>query len=386
MVVQRPWMNDELTMLAKTARRFAEVELVPNEERWGKQQHVDREVWLKAGAAGLLCPSISEEYGGGGGNVLHEAAIFYEQARAVAPGMGNAVHSGIVAHYLKNFASAEQKREWLPKMASGELVGAIAMSEPGAGSDLLSIRTQAIRHGDYYVINGSKTWISNGLMADLILVVCKTDPAAGHRGISVIVVEPAKVEGFRRGKPLNKIGLHSQDTAELFFEDMRVPTANLLGPDEGNGFKQLMKELPRERVITAIVAQAYMDRAVEEAISYANARKVFGDQLINFQNSRFKLAECLTKTRVAQSFIDSCLAALLDETLDNTTAAMAKYWITDTCGEVVDQCLQLHGAYGYTVEYPIARIYQNVRINRILAGSNEIMKEIIGRDIAKHAG
>ena len=382
---QPSWMTPELESLRDTARRFYERELVPNEDRWASQQMVDREVWLKAGEAGLLCAGIPEEYGGGGGSFLHEAVIFGEQTRMLANGLGNGVHSGIVAHYIHNFASEEQKRRWLPKMATGELVGAIAMTEPGTGSDLQSIRTRAVRDGDHYVIDGAKTYISNGQHAGLVCVVAKTDPDpnAGAKGISIIVVETEGTEGLRRGKPLHKVGLHSQDTSELFFDGLRVPCANLLGSEEGQGFRQLMKELPRERLIASFSALGAMERAIEETLAFTAQRRVFGQPLLGMQNTRFKLAECETKARLAAVFADHCATLLQRGELDPATAAMAKYWTTQACGEVVDECVQLHGGAGYMTEYPIARLYQNVRIYRILAGTNEIMKELIARELEK---
>ena len=378
---QSTWMTPELETFQDSVRRFYERELVPNEDRWGRQQHVDREVWHKAGAAGLLCVGIAEEYGGGGGSFKHEAILFYEQSRAIVPGLGNGVHTGIVSHYIDNFGSEAQKREWLPKMARGELVAALAISEPGAGSDVQGIRTRAVRDGEHYVVNGGKTFISNGQLAELIVVVVKTDPDAGSRGISLLVFETAKVEGFRRGRVLEKIGMHAQDTSELFFDDMRVPCENLLGSNEGEGFRQLMKELPRERLITAMSAQGSMDRAIAETLAYVSQRKLFGDTLFGFQNTRMKLAECETKATVSRAFIDQCVNQLSAGELTSTTAAMAKWWCTDALGQIVDECLQLHGGYGYMTEYPIARIYQNARIGRILAGSNEIMKELVARDL-----
>ena len=380
---QPSWMSAELETLRDNVRRFCETELLPNEERWSAQQCVDREVWFKAGAAGLLCPGIKEEYGGGGGNFLHEAVIFCEPARMLCPGLGNSLHSGIVAHYIENFASEAQKLEWLPKMASGELVGGLAMTEPGTGSDLQSVRTGAVIDGDHYVINGAKTYITNGSTANLICLVLKTDPTKGSKGISIVVVETDKVQGFRRGRTLAKIGLHSQDTAELFFDDMRVPRANLLGPEEGQGFRQLMKELARERLITAMVSLACMERAIEETLAFTASRKVFGQSLLAMQNTRFKLAECETKATLAGAFLDQCAQKLLVGGLDSGTAAMAKWWVTEACGQVVDECVQLHGGAGCMLEYPIARLYQNVRVHRILAGTNEIMKELIARDMEK---
>lgn len=379
-----PWMTPELETLRDSARRFYETELLPHEERWSQQQVVDREVWYKAGAAGLLCPGIAEAYGGGGGNFLHEVVLFAEQGRMLCPGLGNALHSGIVAHYIDNFASEAQKRDWLPRMATGELVGGLAMTEPGTGSDLQSIRTTARRDGEDYVVNGAKTYITNGSTANLVCLVVKTDPGQGAKGISIVVVETDKVaQGFRRGRTLAKVGLHSQDTAELFFDDMRVPCANLLGPREGEGFRQLMKELGRERVITAAMSLACMERAIEETLQFTASRKVFGQDLLSLQNTRFKLAECETKASLARAWLDRCIGLLAAGTLDNASAAMAKWWITEACGQVVDECVQLHGGAGYMLEYPVARLYQNVRIHRILAGTNEIMKELIAREMEK---
>ncbi len=383
--MHRPtWMTPELETLRDNVRRFCLTELLPNEPRWAQQQCVDRDTWYKAAAAGLLLPGIAEAYGGGGGNFLHEAVIFSEPVRLLCGGLGHALHSGIVAHYLKNFASEAQKLDWLPRMARGELIGGLAMTEPGTGSDLQSIRTTARRDGDHYVINGAKTYITNGSSANLICLVLKTDPTQGARGISIIVVETGRVEGgFRRGRTLSKIGLHSQDTAELFFDDMRVPVTHLLGTEEGQGFKQLMKELARERLITALASFACMERAVEETLAFTAQRRVFGQPLLSMQNTRFKLAECDTMVSLAGTFLDRCVQQLMDGTLDPATAAKAKWWITDTCGTVVDECLQLHGGAGYMTEYPIAQLYQNVRIHRILAGTNEIMKELIARDLDK---
>ncbi|MEO8298621.1 MAG: acyl-CoA dehydrogenase family protein [Burkholderiales bacterium] len=381
---QPSWMTPELETLRDSVRRFCETELLPNEERWSQQQQVDPSAWRKAGEAGLLCAGISEEYGGGGGGFLHEVIILSEPIRMMCGGLGNGVHSGLVSHYIENFASEAQKRAWLPKMATGELIAALAMTEPGTGSDLQAIRTSAVKDGDDYVINGSKTYITNGATANLICLVLKTDPTKGGKGLSIIVVETDKVEkGFRRGRILNKVGMHSQDTSELFFDDMRVPRANLLGAEEGQGFIQLMKELTRERLVTAICAHASMERAIEETLQFTAQRQVFGQSLLSMQNTRFKLAECETKSALAGAFIDQCLQKLLAGQLDTATAAMAKWWVTEVCGQVVDECLQLHGGAGYMLEYPIGRLYQDVRITRILAGTNEIMKELIARDMEK---
>ena len=378
---QRPWITDDLAMFQDGIRKFIERELAPHEERWWKQQHVDREIWRKAGEMGMLCASIPEEYGGGGGNFAHEAIITLEQSRAGVSSLGTNVHSGIVAHYILRYGTEAQKRHWLPKMASGELVAAIAMSEPGAGSDLKSIKARAVRDGDHYVLNGSKTFITNGYLADLILVVCKTDPDKGAKGVSIVVVETGNLPGFRRGRILEKIGQKGQDTAELFFDDVRVPCANLLGTEEGKGFYQLMQQLPQERMIIALGALSAMERAVELTAAYVRERKVFGATLLDMQNTRFKLAECKTKAVIAGAFVDDCMARVLREELDPETAAMAKWWGTQTSCEIIDECLQLHGGYGYMMEYPIARMYVNARVGKIYGGSNEIMKEIIARTL-----
>ncbi|ODV44095.1 acyl-CoA dehydrogenase [Cupriavidus sp. UYMMa02A] len=378
---QRPWITDDLAMFQDAIRKFIERELVPHEDRWWKQQHVDREIWRKAGEMGMLCASIPEEYGGGGGTFAHEAVITLEQSRAGVSSLGTNVHSGIVAHYILRYGTEAQKRNWLPKMASGEMVAAIAMSEPGAGSDLKSIKARALRDGDHYVLNGSKTFITNGFLADLILVVCKTDPDKGAKGVSIVVVETENLPGFRRGRILEKIGQKGQDTAELFFDDVRVPCANLLGTEEGKGFYQLMQQLPQERMIIALGALSAMERAVELTADYVRERKVFGATLLDMQNTRFKLAECKTKAVIAGAFVDDCMAKVLRDELDPETAAMAKWWGTQTSCEIIDECLQLHGGYGYMMEYPIARMYVNARVGKIYGGSNEIMKEIIARTL-----
>ncbi|QYY28215.1 acyl-CoA dehydrogenase family protein [Cupriavidus pinatubonensis] len=378
---QRPWITDDLAMFQDGIRKFIERELVPHEDRWWKQQHVDREIWRKAGEMGMLCASIPEEYGGGGGNFAHEAVITLEQSRVGVSSLGTNVHSGIVAHYILRYGTEAQKQNWLPKMASGEIVAAIAMSEPGAGSDLKSIKARAVRDGDQYVLNGSKTFITNGFLADLILVVCKTDPDKGAKGVSIVVVETENLPGFRRGRILEKIGQKGQDTAELFFDDVRVPCTNLLGTEEGKGFYQLMQQLPQERMIIALGALSAMERAVELTTDYVRERKVFGATLLDMQNTRFKLAECKTKAVIAGAFVDDCMAKVLRDELDPETAAMAKWWGTQTSCEIIDECLQLHGGYGYMMEYPIARMYVNARVGKIYGGSNEIMKEIIARTL-----
>jgi acyl-CoA dehydrogenase len=376
-------MDAELELLQGSARRFFERECVPNEARWRAQMHADRAIWDKAGQAGLLCASIPEEYGGGGGSFLHEAVICEEQMRAMAQAFSNNVHSGIVAHYILAYGTEEQKMRWLPRMASGELVAAIAMTEPGAGTDLQRIKTQAVRDGDGWRISGSKTFITNGMHAGLVCVAAKTGADSGARGISLLMVETEGATGFRRGPLLDKMGQKAQDTTELFFDDVRVPAVNLLGGEEGHGFAQLMAQLPRERMLIAVGAIATMQRAIAETLQYVRDRQVFGAPLLKLQNTRFKLAECETQMQVARAFVDDCIARLMRGELDVPTAAMAKWWTTDVCCRIVDECLQLHGGYGFMNEYPIARLYADVRVSRIYGGANEVMKEIIARAMEK---
>ncbi|MEJ8845850.1 acyl-CoA dehydrogenase family protein [Variovorax rhizosphaerae] len=375
----RAWMNAELDMLRDTARRFFETECAPRQADWAKQQHIDREMWSRAGELGLLCAGIPEQYGGGGGSFLHEAVICEEQMRALVNSFSINVHSGIVAHYLLAYGTEAQKQSWLPKMTRGEIVAAIAMTEPGAGTDLQRIKTTAIRDGDHYVINGAKTFITNGYHADLICVAVKTDPQAKAKGVSLVMIETRDLPGFRRGKLLDKIGQHGQDTVELFFDDMRVPVGNLLGEEEGRGFAQLMQQLPRERLLLAVGSAATMQRAVDDTLAYVRERNVFGAPLMSLQNTRFKLAECQTQATIARTFVDDCIAKLARGELDVPTAAMAKWWISQTTCQVIDECLQLHGGYGYMNEYPIARMYTDARVGRIYGGANEVMKEIIAR-------
>ncbi|MBP0623154.1 acyl-CoA dehydrogenase family protein [Cupriavidus consociatus] len=379
-----PWMDSELEMLQEAARRFFEERFVPREPQWAADLLMEREAWKEAGAVGLLCASIPEEYGGGGGTLAHDIVIFSEQARALIGSFSNTVHSGIVAHYLLHYGSEAQKKRWLPKMATGEMVAAIAMSEPDAGSDLQAIRTRAVREGDEYVINGAKTFITNGYHADLVFVVAKTDLSAkGSRGTSIIVVETRDLPGFRRGKVLEKLGNKGSDTAELFFDDVRVPVENLLGSEEGQGFPQLMAQLPAERLYIAMNAVAQMERAVAMTVDYVKQRKVFGQQLSEMQNTRFKLAECQTQAQLARVYVDNCIVRCMQGQLSNEDAAMAKWWATERCNRVVYECLQLHGGNGFIMEYPIARLYANARVGPIYGGSNEIMKEIIARRLLR---
>ncbi|MBJ8338814.1 acyl-CoA dehydrogenase family protein [Antrihabitans sp. YC3-6] len=374
------WLDDDLEDLRALARSFCEKQIKPNIEKYIDQHHVDRDLWNKAGELGLLCMSIPEEFGGGGGTFAHEAVLIEEQARIGDTAWGQAVHSGIIAHYLNAYGTDEQKREWLPKMASGEVVGAIAMTEPGTGSDLQAVKAKAVREGDEYVINGSKTFITNGAQADLIIVVVKTDTSEGANGISLVLVE-ADRDGFRRGRVLDKVGQKGQDTSELFFEDVRVPTSNLLGTQEGQGFFQLMMQLPQERLIIAVGSTAAMENALEFTIKYTKERHAFGKPIFNFQNTKFKLAEVATETRIARVFLDDCIVKHLQGQLDIPTVAMAKWWTSDRAMVALDECLQLHGGYGYMTEYPIARMWADNRVQKIYAGTNEIMKEIISRSL-----
>ncbi|GAA3530437.1 acyl-CoA dehydrogenase family protein [Amycolatopsis ultiminotia] len=372
--------SPELEDLRELSRSFLQKELMPHQERWAAEKKLDREVWTKAGSLGLLCLSVPEEYGGGGGTFAHEAVLFEAQARVGENAWGVSVHNGIVAHYLLSYAAEEKKREWLPKLASGEFVGAIAMTEPGTGSDLQNIKTRAVREGDDYVINGAKTFITNGFHTDLVVVACKTDPEAGAQGVSLIAVE-TDTPGFRRGRVLDKVGMKGQDTAELFFDDVRVPAANLLGEQEGQGFIQLMTQLPQERLIIAVIAVAGLEAAVDLTLDYTKERTAFGRPIFHFQNTKFKLAEAATEAAVSRAFLDQCVERHLRGELDVQGAAMAKLWTTERVNKVVDDCLQLFGGYGYMNEYPIARAWADVRISRIFGGTSEIMKEIISRTL-----
>ena len=380
--VPRPaWMTEDVVLLEEQARRFIDAEFVPHLERWNEAGMYEREVWTKAGAAGLLCASMPEEYGGAGGSFAHEVAINRALSLAGFDAFGAPLHSGIVAPYILHYGTEEQKRRWLPRLATGELVGAIAMTEPGAGSDLQGVRTRAVRHGNGYVLSGAKTFITNGQHANLVIVVAKTDPTAGAKGISLMVVETDEVQGFRRGRKLKKLGFDAADTSELFFEDVALPAESLLGTAENQGFAQLMSELPQERLMVAVHAQAMIERALALTIDYVKQREAFGRKLIEFQNTQFVLAECKTEATVARVFVDQCVGRLIEGALDTVTASMAKYWVTDTEGKIVDRCLQLFGGYGYMDEYPISRMYRDSRVLRIYAGTNEIMKLVIARSL-----
>lgn len=374
------WSNPELASFRDAVRRFVASEIAPHGERWREQQHVDRDLWNKAGEMGLLAADIPEEYGGAGGNFAHMAVVFEELGYAGDMAFGLHVHA-IVAHYLLNQGTEEQKRRYLPLLASGEMVAAIAMSEPGAGSDLKGIRTTAVRGADGYRLNGSKTFISNGFLADLILVVAKTDPAGGAKGISLMLLETRENPGFRVGRILEKVGQKGQDTCELFFDDAHVPLANVLGGEEGRGFAQLMTELPYERTIIGVAGVAAIERALHLTVAHAKERRAFGQLLIEMQNTRFVLAEIKTEATVARIFIDRCVEDMLAGRMDTVRASMAKYWLSDLQCKVVDQCVQLFGGYGYMLEYPIAQMYVDARVQRIYGGANEIMKEIIARSL-----
>ena len=375
------WADEEVGMLYDMATRFLEAEIAPRYEEFEKAEIFDRESWKKAGENGLLCASMPEEYGGSGGTFAHESVIIEAISHVGVDGFGIALHNSIVAPYILHYGSEEQKKKWLPKMATGELIGAIAMTEPGAGSDLQGVKTRAEKDGNQYRINGSKTFITNGQNANLISVVTKTDPAAGAKGTSLIVVETDEVEGFERGRNLDKVGLKSNDTSELFFNDVRVPTSNLLGTEEGQGFIQLMQQLPQERLQIGTTAIAMIERALALTIDYVKERKAFGKSIIEFQNTQFRLAELKTEATVGRVFYNDCVTRHIDGGLDPVTASMAKYWLSDLQGKIMDECLQLHGGYGYMNEYPIARMWRDARVQRIYGGTNEIMKLLIARSL-----
>ena len=370
----------ELALFRDTVRRFLGDHVVPHIATWRQAGMVSRAAWREAGRAGLLCASVPAEYGGGGGDFRHEAVIIEELARIGFGDFAISLHNAIIAPYILHYGTAAQKRRYLPAMASGEMIAAIAMTEPDAGSDLQAMRTRAVREGDHFVIHGQKTFISNGQLADLVIVAAKTRADAGGKGISLIAVETT-APGFRRGRNLEKIGKHAQDTSELFFDDVRVPAENLLGGVPDQGFVQLMQQLPQERLVIAVGAVAAMEAAVAETIAYTESRRAFGKALFEFQNTRFVLAEAATVARVARVFVDDCIRKLCAGTLDVATAAMAKYWTSDVQGKVIDACQQLFGGYGYMAEYPIAHRYTDARVQRIYGGANEIMKELIARSL-----
>ncbi|MEX1035318.1 MAG: acyl-CoA dehydrogenase family protein [Sneathiella sp.] len=378
-MIERSIFDEEHNIFRETVRRFYEEHIIPHHSQWEKDGQISRDAWLEAGKQGLLCMPIPEEYGGAGADKLYSIIMMEEQARAGTTGPGFGLHSEIVGPYILHYGTEEQKKKYLPKMARGEMIGAIAMTEPGTGSDLQGVKTRAVKDGDDYIINGSKTFITNGYMCDLVIVVTKTDPTAGAKGTTLFLVE-AGTPGFDKGRNLDKLGLKAQDTAELFFDDVRVPASNMLG-GEGKGFFCLMQELAWERLQIAIGATATMEAVLEETIEYTKGRSAFGKNIIQFQNTRFKLAEQKTQVQIARVFVDKCIEELLKGQLEVATAAMAKYWTSDLENRVIDECLQLHGGYGFMWEYRVARAYADARVQRIYGGTNEIMKELIAREL-----
>lgn len=377
---ERPWEDEELIIFRESVQKFMTIEVAPNDRKWREQKHVDKELWTKAGEMGLLLTDIPEAHGGMGCDFRYEAVVLEEMARIAHSGWNTAVHS-IVAQSINAHGTEGQKQKYLPKMARGELIGAIALTEPGAGSDLQNIKMRAERDGDGYALNGSKLFISNGYSAGLIAVACKTEPNVGGKGISMFLVETQDLEGFRVGRVLEKIGMHAQDTAELFFDGVHVHHENLLGGTEGQGFYQLMGDLAYERTQIAVMAAAGMEGALNTTIEYTKQREAFGQPVFDFQNTRFKLAEIKTVCHIARLFADDCVEKLISGKLDSVTASMAKYWLTEKHCEVLDQCLQLHGGSGYMTEYEIARRYVDARVTPIFGGTNEIMREIIARSL-----
>lgn len=379
-MLSRSVYDEEHELFRDAVRKFFDKEMKPNHESWEKEGLVPREFWRRSGEQGLLCPQIPEEYGGPGGDYRYLAIVNEELGFAGASGPGFAVHSDICAGYLLKHGSEDQKKEWLPKMVSGEAVAAIAMTEPNTGSDLQGVKTTAVLDGNQYVVNGSKTFISNGQNADLVIVVAKTDPSQGARGTSLIIVETER-EGFRRGRNLEKMGMHAADTSEMFFDEVRVPTSNLMGSEPGQGFFQLMQELPQERLGIAVGAQATAQHAYDLTVEYTKERKAFGKAIFDFQNTRFKLAELKTELELGWAFVDKCIEHHGRGALEATDAAMAKLWVTEMLGRMVDECVQLFGGYGYMNEYPITRLYTDSRVQRIYGGTSEIMKELISRSL-----
>ena len=380
-MIERCLFTSDHESFRDSFRRFADREIAPHHDTWEEQGYVDREVWRKAGDNGFLCMTMPEEYGGAGADKLYSVVQMEELARGNYSGIGFSLHSEIVAPYILHYGTQEQKKHYLPKLASGEMVGAIAMSEPAAGSDLQGVKTTAIKQTDgSYLLNGSKTFITNGWHADLVVVVAKTNPQAGGKGTSLVLVERG-MKGFEKGKRLKKVGLKAQDTSELFFDNVRVPAENILGGEAGEnrGFIQLMEQLPWERMQIAVTAIANAQAALDWTLQYTKDRKVFGQAVASFQNTRYRLAELQTEVQIGRVFVDKCLELVCDGKLDTATASMAKYWTTDLQCKVMDECVQLHGGYGYMWEYPVARAWADARVQRIYGGTNEIMKEVISR-------
>ena len=374
------WMDEEIEAFRDQARRYIEREMVPHLDGWRRQGFIPREVWRPFAELGLLLPELPEEYGGAGANLAYQLVVLDELTRAEVPA-NTAVHS-IATHYILDYGTEAQKQQWLPRLTSGELLAGIALTEPGCGSDLKALRTKARQDGDHYVIDGAKTFITNGYTANLLVVAVRTGDA-GSAGVSLVVMETEGLKGFRVGRRLEKLGQHASDTAELFFDGVRIPAGQLLGTQEGQGFKQLMSQLPYERLMLAVPAAAVIERAVELTVDYTRQRKAFGQTVFDFQNTRFKLAECATLAHVVRSFVNDCVQRLLDGTLDDEAAYMAKWWCTEQQCKVTDECLQLFGGYGYMAEYPIARLYADSRIQRIYGGTNEIMKDLIARKLGQ---
>ena len=374
------WVEEEHEIFAESVKKFNELHLKPNIDSWSRKGVVDRAFWQKAGGEGLMGGSIPEEFGGSGGGIGFDSIVLYEQGLTGDAGWGFGIQS-IVIHYILNYGSNEQRQKWLPKLISGRMIGALAMTEPGGGSDLQAIRTRAEKEGNQYCINGSKTFITNGGSADLVLLAAKTQTGEGARGVSLIAVETEGLDGFRRGAPLAKLGLHGNDTCELFFEDVKLPLTNLLGDEEGQGFYQMMRQLPWERLLIGIMALGAIDCALALTIDYVRQRKAFGVRIMDFQNTRFKLAEMKTDAEILRSFLNDCIARLEAGKLDSATASMAKYWGSEAQNRIMHECLQLHGGYGFMTEYPISRMYADARVQMIYGGTNEIMKELIARSL-----
>ena len=374
------WVTEEHKLFTESVKKFYNDEMKPNIEKWVDNGVVSKSFWEKAGYAGIMSGSVLEEHGGVGGDMGFDSIAIYEQAKTGDSSWGYGIQS-IVIHYLNEYGTDEQKNEWLPKLIDGKSIASLAMTEPSAGSDLQSIKTTAKKDGNQYSINGSKIFITNGGSADLIVIAAKTDNSSGAKGISLILLDTNNAEGFSRGKPLKKLGLKGNDTAELFFDNVKIPLTNLIGKEEGQGFYQMMNQLPWERLLIGITALGAIDFALQETVKYVQDRKAFGRRIMDLQNTRFKLAEAKTKAEVLRSFINDCIARLISGKLDAATASMAKYWGSQIQNEIIDECLQLHGGYGYILDYPISRMYADARVQKIYGGSNEIMKELIARSM-----